>query len=266
MKFRPCIDLHNGTVKQIVGSTLSVEDPGRLTTNFCADQPSSWYARLYRADDLTGGHIIMLGPGNDEAAAEALAAWPGGMQVGGGITPENARLWLDRGASHVIVTSCVFRKGVIDYANLDRLVKAVGRRRLVLDLSCRKKGKDYYIVTDRWQTFTNVKIGPVTLADLAKNCDEFLIHAADVEGKCEGVAMDLLEHLADWVTIPTTYAGGVSNLNDLELINQIGQGRLDATVGSALDIFGGKGLTYQEAVAFHIAHCGQGLSNSEKIE
>ncbi len=266
MKFRPCIDLHNGKVKQIVGSTLNDQEPERLTTNFCADKPSSWYAELYRNDNLTGGHIIMLGPGNEEAATDALAAWPEGMQVGGGITPDNAGLWLDRGASHVIVTSCVFKQGRIDHDNLARLVKTVGRSRLVLDLSCRKKGEDYYIVTDRWQNFTDVIISRETLLELARSCDEFLIHAADVEGKCAGVATDLLEKLSAWITIPTTYAGGVRNLADMELIDQIGKGRLDATIGSALDIFGGRGITYHDAVAFHAARSSQNLSRSGEKE
>ncbi len=259
MKFRPCIDLHNGQVKQIVGSTLSDEKPEELTTNFSADKSSSWFAELYRDDNLTGGHIIMLGPGNEESATHALAAWPGGMQIGGGITPDNARIWLDKGASHVIVTSCVFKQGKIDQGNLSRLVRLVGRNRLVLDLSCRKKGDDYFIVTDRWQKFTNVRLSGETLSDFAGSCDEFLIHAADVEGKCQGIELDLVEKLSDWITIPATYAGGVRNLEDLELIEKVGKGRLDATVGSALDIFGGRGMTYREAVAFHRAHCGNSL-------
>lgn len=240
-------------VKQIVGSTLSDQEPDLLQTNFTADKPSSWFSRLYRDDNLTGGHIIMLGPGNTAAAVEALAAWPGGMQIGGGITPENAGFWLDRGASHVIVTSCVFREGLVDCNCLARLVATVGRSRLVLDLSCRKRGTDYYIVTNRWQKFTDITISPETLSDLGKSCDEFLIHAADVEGKCAGVEVDLLEKLSAWAGIPTTYAGGVRNLADLELIDALGQGRLDATIGSALDIFGGSGITYRQAVAFHKA-------------
>lgn len=250
MKFRPCIDLHNGKVKQIVGSTLDDDNPLALTTNFTAEKPSSWFAELYRADGLTGGHVIKLGPGNDEAAREALAAWPGGLQVGGGITAENAVQWLDWGASHVIVTSYVFTDGRVDRERLARLVRAVGRQRLVLDLSCRRRGNDYVIVTDRWQKFTDVLVCAAVLEDLARSCDEFLIHAADVEGKCSGIESELVRRLAQWSPLPATYAGGVRDLADLRLISDLGQGRLDVTVGSALDIFGGTTLGYREAVRF----------------
>lgn len=251
MQFRPCIDLHNGKVKQIVGSTLNDNDPDSLQTNFVAEQPSSWFADLYRQDKLTGGHIIKLGPGNDEAATEALAAWPGGMQIGGGITAENGKEWLDKGASHVIVTSYVFCGGAINHDRLQKLVQAVGKENLVLDLSCRRKGTDYYIVTDRWQKFTDVIISPAIMDEFAALCDEFLIHAADVEGQCNGIETELVKRLADWSPIPTTYAGGVKDIQDMELIRKLGQNRLHATVGSALDIFGGSTMTYDEAVAFH---------------
>ncbi|MGI9535500.1 MAG: phosphoribosylformimino-5-aminoimidazole carboxamide ribotide isomerase, partial [Desulfocapsaceae bacterium] len=224
MRFRPCIDLHDGKVKQIVGSTLVDDDPGRLQTNFIADAAPAWFAELYRKDDLGGGHIIMLGPGNDKAAAQALAAWPGGMQVGGGINGANATGWIDRGASHVIVTSWVFRDGQIDLDRLRQLVSEIGKERLVLDLSCRQRDQDYYIVTDRWQKFTEVIINEDTLAELADYCDEFLVHAADVEGKCSGVEEQLISMLGRFATIPTTYAGGVRNLGDLELINHLGGG------------------------------------------
>jgi phosphoribosylformimino-5-aminoimidazole carboxamide ribotide isomerase len=254
MQFRPCIDLHNGKVKQIVGSTLKDDDPGGLQTNFTAMHPSSWFADLYRQDNLTGGHIIKLGPGNDEAAAEALAAWPGGMQIGGGITAENGKEWLDKGASHVIVTSYVFSNGSVDYNRLKKLVQAVGKENLVLDLSCRRKGDDYFIVTDRWQNFTDVVISPQIMDEFASLCDEFLIHAADVEGQCNGIETELVQRLAQWSPIPTTYAGGIKDIKDMELISNLGRNRLHATVGSALDIFGGKGMTYAEAVAFHQAH------------
>ncbi len=251
MQFRPCIDLHNGEVKQIVGSTLKDCDPDGLQTNFTASHPSSWFAELYRKDDLTGGHIIKLGPGNDAAATAALAAWPGGMQIGGGITADNGRDWLDRGASHVIVTSYVFSGGRVDQDRLKKLGSAVGKDKLVLDLSCRRKGDEYYIVTDRWQKFTDVSIAPEVLESFSALCDEFLIHAADVEGQCSGIESELVKRLAKWSPIPTTYAGGVRDIGDMELICELGEGRLHATIGSALDIFGGSGISYEEAVAFH---------------
>lgn len=250
MKFRPCIDLHDGVVKQIVGSTLTDDTPDAVQTNFVAEKPPAWFADLYRADNLTGGHIIKLGPGNDSAAEEALAAWPGGMQIGGGITAENAGMWLDRGASHVIVTSYVFSDGEVDWSCLDKLVAAVGKNNIVLDLSCRKKNDDYFIVTDRWQKYTNVVISPDILEIFARSCDEFLIHAADVEGKCSGVELGLIEKLASWSPIPTTYAGGVRDEGDLQLLKNVGNGRLDVTIGSALDIFGGTSLSYRDTVAF----------------
>ncbi len=253
MRFRPCIDLHNGHVKQIVGSTLQDDDSQDLRVNFSSSHPPSYYAKLYRQDNLTGGHVIMLGPGNTESAQNALAAWPGGLQIGGGINRENAGWWLEQGASHVIVTSHVFCDGHIHEKRLEKLRAETGKDRLVLDLSCRVRDDrdEYYVVTDRWQKFTDVQIEPDTLAWLADYCDEFLVHAVDVEGKCMGVDRKLIEKLASWSTIPTTYAGGVSTMTDMELILDAGHGRLDATVGSALDIFGGNTLTYKEIVAFH---------------
>lgn len=250
MRFRPCIDLHDGRVKQIVGSTLS-DSQATLRTNFSSDLPPAHYATLYRRDNLRGGHIIMLGGGNEEAAREALAAWPGGMQVGGGITADNAVFWLDQGASHLIVTSHVFHDGQLDRQRLDRLTRLVGRDRLVLDLSCRWRHDGYYVVTDRWQRFTELRISPAVLDELAACCDEFLVHAVDVEGKCMGIDTRLLDLLATSVPIPTTYAGGVASMADLEQIRTSGRGRIDVTVGSALDIFGGTGLCYQDVVAYH---------------
>jgi len=251
MKFRPCIDLHKGRVKQIVGSTLSDENQQNLKTNFSSDQPSSYYAEMYKRDGLTGGHVIMLGPGNEQAAADALQAFPGGLQIGGGITADNASAWLERGASAVIVTSYVFTDGQVREDRLDKMVAAVGRERLVLDLSCRKKGEEYFVVTDRWQKFTKVAISPEALDYFARYCSEFLIHAVDVEGKCAGVAEDLIVSLGQWSSLPTTYAGGVQSLDDLYRIKELGRNRLDATVGSALDIFGGTGIKYADAVAFN---------------
>lgn len=251
MKFRPCIDLHRGQVKQIVGSTLSDDQPEALRTNFVSDKSPVWFAELYRNDNLDGGHIIMLGPGNEAAARQALEAWPGGMQIGGGINVENASYWLEQGASHVIVTSWVFRDGKIDYRRLEQLTGEVGKQHLVLDLSCRLLDGSYYIVTDRWQNFTRTRITRQTLADLAAYCDEYLIHAADVEGKCSGIETGLISILAEYSSLPTTYAGGIRNIEDLGQIRQIGGGRIDATIGSALDIFGGGSITYREAVEFH---------------
>jgi phosphoribosylformimino-5-aminoimidazole carboxamide ribotide isomerase len=248
--FRPCIDLHDGKVKQIVGGSLS-NDPATLRTNFVSERPSEWYADLYRRDGLRGGHVIMLGPGNESAAEKALAAYPDGLQVGGGINLENARHYLDLGASHVIVTSWVFRAGQVDWDRLAKLVAAIDKKRLVLDLSCRRRGADYLVVTDRWQKFTDLVVEEKTLQQLAKSCDEFLIHAADVEGLCRGVDMELVEKLGRWAPIPTTYAGGARSLQDLEEVTRAGQGRIDLTIGSALDIFGGKGVRYQDAVEFN---------------
>lgn len=245
MKFRPCIDLHHGIVKQIVGGTLSDRTDASPQTNFVADRPASWYAQLYRRDDLTGGHIIRLGSGNAEAAAAALAAWPGGLQLGGGVTAANARTWLDAGASAVIVTSWVFHGGQVDDDRLKQLSQTIGSHRLVLDLSCRRRGDAYYIVTDRWQTFTRECITPRLLDRLSRYCAEYLIHAVDVEGMCRGIEAPLVEILGQWAGRPTTYAGGVHSQADIDAILRLGGGSIDFTVGSALDIFGGTGLTYQ---------------------
>ena len=253
MKFRPCIDLHKGKVKQIVGGTLSDTAPGGLVTNFETDISPAHFANLYKNDGLFGGHIIMLGEGNQEGAIQAIRAFPQGFQVGGGITPDNAAGFLEQGASHVIVTSCIFKDGKIRWENLDAIKTAVGKQRLVLDLSCLRKGDDYYIATDRWQKLTKVTISKGTLETLGAYCDEFLIHAAHVEGRRMGIDRNLVTLLRDHCPIPVTYAGGVRSLDDLDLINMLGNGRVDATVGSALDIFGGD-LAYADVVAWHKKH------------
>mmetsp|Transcript_6809 Transcript_6809/g.8828 ORF Transcript_6809/g.8828 Transcript_6809/m.8828 type:complete len:273 (-) Transcript_6809:296-1114(-) len=264
MKFRPCIDLHSGCVKQIVGSTLTSQSDEsennsakeKLATNFSTDLPSSEFAAMYQKDNLLGGHVIMLGPGNEEAAKSALEAWPGGLQVGGGITDVNAKLWLDRGASHIIVTSFVFRNGAIDYERLENLVKLTTKERLILDLSCRRRpGEDpengpYYVVTDKWQKFTDFQVNSENLKHLSKYCDEFLVHGVDVEGKQCGILKDLVILLGEACPIPVTYAGGVRSLEDMDLVNELGKGKVDCTVGSALDIFGGA-LRYDDVVAWH---------------
>ena len=216
--------------------------------------PATWFAKLYKRDGLIGGHVIMLGSGNETEARAALAAFPGGLQIGGGINAQNARGWLDVGASHVIVTSWVFREGHMDWERLGELVKAVGKNRLVLDLSCRKRGEDYFVVTDRWQKFTELAITPDVLRKLAESCAEFLIHAADVEGLCRGIDRELVGKLGRWTPIPTTYAGGANSLSDLEEVTRLGQGKVDLTIGSALDIFGGTGVRYADAVEFNRRH------------
>ncbi len=248
--FRPCIDLHEGKVKQIVGGTLS-DAPGRLRTNFVSDRPAAWYAELYQRDGLAGGHVIMLGPGNQTEARTALQAYPGGLQIGGGITADNARAWLEAGASHVIATSWLFRDGNLERDRLRKLIRSVGKDRLVLDLSCRKRGEEYLVVTDRWQKFTALAIRRETLEELAGSCAEFLIHAVDVEGLCRGIDEELVSRLGQWSPIATTYAGGARSLADLETVTRLGRGRIDLTIGSALDIFGGNGVRYEDVVAFN---------------
>lgn len=248
--FRPCIDLHEGKVKQIVGGTLG-QAPSDLRTNFVSERSSVYYAELYRRDGLSGGHVIMLGPGNEGAGRAALKAYPGGLQIGGGITVNNAASYLNDGASHVIITSWVFQGGNLDTERLSGLVKAIGKEKLVLDLSCRRRGSGYFVVTDRWQKFTNMAIGEKNLHKLAANCAEFLIHAVDVEGLCNGIDHELVSDLARWSPIPVTYAGGANSLADLEEVTRVGQGKIDLTIGSALDIFGGNGVRYADAVAFN---------------
>ena len=237
-------------MKQIVGGSLT-GDPATLRTHFVAEQSPAWFAALYRRDGLRGGHVICLGPGNDAAAREALAAYPGGLQLGGGVTADNARTWLEAGASHVIVTSWVFREGRLDMDRLRALVRAVGRERLVLDLSCRRRGAEYFVVTDRWQRFTELTVTRETLERLADSCAEFLIHAVDVEGLCRGIDEELVARLGEWTPRPTTYAGGARSLADLERVTALGRGRVDLTIGSALDIFGGTGVRYADCVAFN---------------
>lgn len=250
-QFRPCIDLHEGRVKQIVGGTL---DSGTeaLKTNFVSDRPASWFAARYAADGLRGGHVIQLGPGNSAAARDALAAYPGGLQLGGGITAENAAEWLEAGASHVIATSFLFDKeGRFQADHLDRLLAATGRERLVIDLSCRRRGDGWIVAMNRWQTLTDLAVTTETLDALAGSCDEFLIHAADVEGKCQGIDTDLVSLLGSWGKIPMTYAGGASSFADLGLVDRLGGGKVDLTIGSALDLFGGSGVSYEECVAWN---------------
>lgn len=246
MEFRPCIDIHNGKVKQIVGGSL--QDEGNAAReNFVAEQDAAFFAMLYKAEKIRGGHIILLNSPDSHfyeatkaQALGALRAYPGGLQLGGGITPDNAEMFLEAGASHVIVTSYVFREGRIHYDRLERLCRTVGKERLVLDLSCRKTEQGYMIVTDRWQKMTEERINEDLLERLAAYCDEFLIHAVDVEGKAQGIEMDLIRMLGQWKGIPMTYAGGVHSFEDLKMLKELGNDRLNVTVGSALDLFGGE--------------------------
>ena len=250
MRFRPCIDLHHGKVKQIVGSTLTDAEETSPVTNFETDRPPSWFAGIYRSDGLQGGHVVMLGPGNEAAAKDALAVYPGGLQVGGGITADNARSFLDAGASHVIVTSFVFSGGAVQWEKLGRLEKTIGTKKLVLDLSCRKTDGLYVIATDRWQSLSGIALTPELVGRLSACCDEFLVHAVDVEGKREGIDEELVRLLAEWSPIPATYAGGIRSISDLERVRITGKDRIDATIGSALDLFGGT-LAYRDVVAWH---------------
>lgn len=255
MEFRPCIDIHNGKVKQIVGGSLS--DMGnRAEENFVSEQDAGFYARFYREGGIRGGHIILLNKEGTEyyektkeQAMLALREYPGGLQVGGGIRRENACMYLDAGASHVIVTSYVFRDGRIDEERLLKLENEVGKEHLVLDLSCRRKGDSYYIVTDRWQKFTDVKLTEPVLEELAEHCAEFLVHAVDVEGKARGIEEPLACLLGAWQGIPVTYAGGVGSFSDLRRLKELGQNRLNVTIGSALSLFGGN-MNYEEVVKF----------------
>jgi len=255
MKFRPCIDIHNGKIKQIVGGSLSDQE-NQAIDNYIANQDGAYYANIYKQDGLTGGHIILLNSKESEyyedtkaQAILALQAYPGGLQIGGGITDINAEYYLEQGASHVIVTSFVFKDGQINYSNLENILSTVGRKHLVLDLSCRKKNNAYYIVTNRWQQFTDVPVSYALLDNLSEYCDEFLIHAVDVEGKVSGIEEELVSYLGKWSGIPITYAGGVSDFEDLRKISELGNNRLDVTIGSALDLFGGK-LKYQEVLKY----------------
>lgn len=258
MKFRPCIDLHDGKVVQIVGASLQDDNNEALETNFVSSKSPAEYASLYAGDGLSGGHVISLGTGNKSAAFNALAAYPEGMHYGGGVNPDNAAEFLDAGASHVIVTSWVFENNKLDIQKLSELSRRVGKEKLVLDLSCRLRGNDFFVVSNRWQTFTDEKVDASLLGNLAEYCAEYLVHGVDVEGKSQGIQEDLIRILGKHSPLPVTYAGGVSQLSDLDLVKEIGDNRVDLTIGSALDIFGGD-VTYQSVIEW-------GLKNSLKSQ
>ncbi|MAC46011.1 MAG: phosphoribosylformimino-5-aminoimidazole carboxamide ribotide isomerase [Oceanospirillum sp.] len=247
-QFRPCIDLHQGQVKQIVGGSLNDEG---AKTNYVSPYDAAYYAELYKKHNLTGGHVIALGPGNKEEALKALSTWQGGLQFGGGVNDENAAEFLQAGASHVIVTSYLFEGGQFSWQRLEKIKQETGTERLILDLSCRRTEQGWNIATNRWQTVTELAVNKETLAELAQHCSEFLIHAADVEGLQGGIDQDLVKLLGEACTIPVTYAGGARSLDDLKQVHQLSNGKVDLTIGSALDIFGGKGVTLEECIAWN---------------
>ena len=247
MAFRPCIDLKNGRVVQIVGGTLS-DDDAQTITNHTSSRSAADFAALYKRDGLRGGHVIMLGPGSEDAAWSALAAYPNGLQIGGGITPDNAASWLEADASHVIVTSFLFENGKLSPKRLQAMTDAVGKDHLVIDLSCRRSiDGEYYVATNRWQTVTPTRVDADLVKFLEPYCAEFLVHAADVEGKCEGIDAELVRRLGEWVSLPATYAGGARRLEDIAAVSQLSHGKVDLTIGSALDIFGGALVRYEDA-------------------
>lgn len=255
MKFRPCIDIHNGKVKQIVGGSL-LDEKNHAEENFVSEKDASWFAGMYAEKDIKGGHIILLNPPASEfyeetkrQAMAALNAYPKGLQIGGGITAENAAEYLEAGASHIIVTSYIFKNGIINYKNLEKLKKEIGIKHIVIDLSCRKRGEEYYIVTDRWQNYTQTILSEETLDFFAGFCDEFLVHAVDVEGKAGGIEKQVAKLLGSWGKKPVTYAGGVHSFEDLEELKTLGKEKVDVTIGSALNLFGGN-MKFEEVLAY----------------
>lgn len=247
-RFRPCIDLHQGVVKQIVGGSLT---DGGATTHFVSDRGSAHYANLFKNRGLTGGHLISLGPNNQTAVSDALAAYPQGLQYGGGVTIDNAADFLDAGASKVIVTSYLFKNQQFSWHRLADISRLIGPDRLVIDLSCRKTESGWQVATDRWQTITETLIDRRLIEQLQPYCAEFLVHSADMEGLQAGIDEELVRLLGDSVDIPTTYAGGARSLADLEQVKRLSKGKIDLTIGSALDIFGGNGVTLDECVQWN---------------
>ncbi|TGO59852.1 hypothetical protein BOTNAR_0155g00240 [Botryotinia narcissicola] len=251
-KFRPCIDLHSGQVKQIVGGTLTTASSD-LKTNYVSKLPASHFAKLYKDNDLTGAHVIMLGPGNEEAAKQAVGEWKNGLQVGGGITDENAKQWIEWGAERVIITSFLFPNGKFSRERLNSVLESLGgdKEKLVIDLSCRKRDDTWFVAMNKWQTITDMEVNEASIKSLEPYCSEFLIHAADNEGLQKGIDEQLVEKLAQWCSIPVTYAGGGRNLQDLDNVKRLSGGKVDLTIGSALDVFGGSGVTFDECVQWN---------------
>jgi len=150
------------------------------------------------------------------------------------------------------VTSFCFDGAKFSEAKLAEMVAAVGAERLVLDLSCRAaEGGGWSVAKDRWRTITDLAVTPETLDRLAGQCAEFLVHAADVEGQCGGVDRELVQMLGSWAGAPVTYAGGARSLENLREVDGLSDGKVDLTIGSALDLFGGDGVSYADCVAWN---------------
>lgn len=247
-RFRPCIDIHEGKIKQIVGSTLT-NPSQKLIENFVTEKPASYFAKMYKDESLIGGHVIMLDNKEEtlQQAREALQTYPKGLQVGGGINDATAAEWIEKGASHVILTNFLFDNDTLNIGHIEKVIQRVGREQIVLDLSCRKKNGNYYVVKDKWQRFTNLEVNKETIQKLENYCSEFLIHGVDAEGTQSGIEKELIAKLGSWVSIPTTYAGGVKKYSDIDLVRELGKGKIDLTIGSALNIFGGA-LEYKKVI------------------
>ncbi|KAI9844332.1 MAG: Enzyme that catalyzes the fourth step in the histidine pathway [Sclerophora amabilis] len=251
-RFRPCIDLHSGQVKQIVGGTLTTASSD-LKTNYVSTLPASYFAKLYKDNELTGAHVIMLGPGNEDAAKEALMEWSDALQVGGGITDANAARWIELGAQKVIITSYLFPDGKFSMERLETVLKALqgNKEKLVIDLSCRRKGETWFVAMNKWQTLTDMEVTRESIKLLEPFCSEFLVHAADNEGLQRGIDEELVPRLAQWCSIPVTYAGGGKDIADLESVKRLSNGRVDLTIGSALDIFGGNAVKFEDCIEWN---------------
>jgi len=252
--FRACLDLHGGQVKQIVGGSLDLGAPEKLKTNFESSQPIEYYTDLYRRHELKGTHLIKLGPANDDLARRGLASWPGQIQVGGGITLDNAQDWLDAGASKVIVTSYLFPDQKFATDRLRKLTEKIGKNQLVIDLSCKRLGSSWMVAMNQWTTLTDTEVNQQTLDELSESCSEFLVHAADYEGLCQGIDAPLVQRLGEWAKIPVTYAGGAKAASDLALVDSLSHGKVDLTFGSSLDIFGGHLVKFDDLVNWNQRH------------
>ena len=239
MKFRPCIDLHEGKVKQIVGKTLTADAVDKPETNFISDHSAVYFADMFYRDGLTGGHVIMLGPNNEQAATEALQAFPNAFHIGGGVSLENAQFWLEKGAKAVIISSRLFNGTDFSMESLQAFTDLIGKDKIILDLSCRLVEGRFRAMTNKWNTVTNLIVDEKKIDELSTHCAEFLIHAVEIEGTGSGPDWELLNMLARCESSIITYAGGISSLNDLAAMQKLDAQHIDFTIGSALNIYGG---------------------------